>query len=356
MRRPDLLARRVPQLVDAAHDPDADLTAISYCLEGLGPTYVPYYQQMMGDPDPAVAFCAARAAAFCGNEDGVDALLKIATDDNNEMQLSAVDAAGELPESPVVDHRLEDALGSSKDLVRIEAYKILADHGDRRILVEETPSGFELDIVDYAGSPLVYASRSGEPRIAVFGRTTQLTLPLIFSTMNQRFMISSDEADGDLTLFYRDPERPDPVKVQSGTNLAEVISRFGGKGPSERANLDFGYPDTVALVQALSDAHDLQGSGPDGKMQPVPLVLDQSGSLSSVMSAASLEARPESDAPTAPSRDLGDSGTGVPAATADANQSVPSFGGTQPTPPPAPSSGNSTSTGGTSSVPSFGGP
>ena len=320
---PDLQARRVSMLIAAAHRPGASLLDISYCLEGLGPSYVPFYESMVNDSNQDIAFCAARAAAMCGDDVGLDALTRIATDPQNSMQLSAVEAMGELPPSAVVDKRLESALGSDKDLVRIEAYKILADHGDRRILIEEAPTGFELDIVDYPGSPLIYASRSGPQRIAVFGHTAALTPPLVFSAMHDRFMIASDDVGSSLTLFYRDPEQTQPVKVTSGLDLAEVIGRLGGKGPKGQTNLTFGYPDVVALVQALSDAHDLTGMDSNGQMAAAPLVLDQTQQISAVLAAASLETRPQTDKPGA--RSLGDSS--MPQGAAPTSQ-VPSFGGT----------------------------
>jgi flagellar basal body P-ring protein FlgI len=328
---PDLQARRVSMLVAAAHRKGAGLEDISFCLEGLGPSYVPFYESMVNDSDPAVAFCGARAAAMCGDEVALEALTQMATDSRNEMQLAAVEAMGELPPSPVVDKRLEMALGSEKDLVRIEAYKILADHGDRRIMVEEAPTGFELDIVDYPGSPLIYASRSGAQRIAVFGRTAQITPPLIFSAMHDRFMIASDDVGSSLTLFYRDPQRSQPLKIVSGTNLAEVIGRLGGKGPHEQDNLTFGYPDVVALVQALSDDHDLTGADSNGAVTGAPLIVDNTQELASVLAAASLEARPQTDRP---GRSLGGGNSSIPQAAAPTSQ-VPSFSGAASGPPQA---------------------
>ena len=51
--------------------------------------------------------------------------------------------------------------------MRINAYKVLAAHGDPRVISRPIADNFVLDVVDCKGPPLIYATRSGEPRLAL---------------------------------------------------------------------------------------------------------------------------------------------------------------------------------------------
>jgi Flagellar P-ring protein len=331
---PDVAAQKTHLLMDEAHRPGAKLEDISYCLEGLGPSVVPIYQSMMDDPDPGVAYCAARAAVFCGEPSALEALTQMATDPTHPFQLAAVHTLGELPALPSIDKRLEVLLGSDQTLVRIEAYKILAAHADRRIITEDIDGRFKLDIVDYDGPPLVYAARSGEARLAVFGRTTSLTPPVVFAAVHDRLTISSDDLGRTVTIFYRDPHGEEPIQVVSGLTLPEIVSRLGGKAAPDAEHLDFSYADVVAIVQGLVGAHLVTGEGANGQVAEAPFVLDQPAALTDALVSAALNARPQADpiharrpAGTAAPQDSNTSGVDVPSfSQTPPSNSTPSFG------------------------------
>ena len=115
-------------LVEEAKKPDALLEDISYCWEGIGPPALSFIAPLLTDSRPDVAFAAARAAAFIGDPTGAAnvALLSMARDSNNPFQLNAIEALGGLTPSASVNQMLRELLDSDKTLVRIEAYKVLA--------------------------------------------------------------------------------------------------------------------------------------------------------------------------------------------------------------------------------------
>jgi flagellar basal body P-ring protein FlgI len=293
---PDYAARRTHELMEEAVKPNAELTDISYCLEGLGPAATPMYESLMYDSDPAVVYAAARAAVFCGDAAALEKLETIATDARHPYQLAAVRTLGELPQSPAVDRRLEPLLASDQALVRIEAYKILAAHGDIRVITRTLPSGFKLDIVDSGGTPMVFATRTGEPRLAVFGPiTVSLAPPVIFSAMDSRFTLSTDDVGGNVTLYYRDPRRIEPVRMRSGPTMVELISRLGGMALPEEEHLEMSYAEAVAIVQGLVDAHAVFGTDDNGKSIQAPFVLDQPTELTEAIVNSALDQRPQAD-------------------------------------------------------------
>jgi hypothetical protein len=275
---PKFVAIKADELAKEAVKPDAALLDISYCWEGLGPAALPFILPLLSNEKPEVAFAAARAAAFLGDVSAQTALEQIAKSSNNPFQLNAVQTLGALPTSPAINLKLRGLLDSNHTLVRIEAYRVLARHRDPVIYTRVINESFVLDIIPSKGPPLIYATRSGIPRIAVFGNTPSVELPITFMAMDSRFSITSPMDKDLVTIFYRDAAYPDPVKVVSRPDVAEIIARLGGEGPKTEARLGFGYADVVGIIQALADQKKLTAVGITPQ-DPVAFVLQENAAL-----------------------------------------------------------------------------
>jgi hypothetical protein len=272
---PDFLVQKVEQLVAEAHKPNASLADISLCWEALGPDALVEFEPLITDPNRDVAFAAARAAAFLGDGPARHALLSMASDDSQPNQLDAVRTLGSLPPSAETTHMLRTLLDSSKADVRVEAYRILVE-GDARleeyggqrqeeaaaqdgITTRRISDRFLLDVIPSTGEPMVYATSTGIPRIAIFGQDLRLETPITFTAMDTRFSISSSDGTKLLTMFYRDPEAARPTDVLTHNDLAEIVARLGGEGPDEEDRLSFNFNDVVAIAQQLVTSHQVFG-------------------------------------------------------------------------------------------------
>ena len=255
---PGYAAIQAGELAKQAVKPNAPLLEISYCWEGLGKPALPAIDPLMSSSDQNIQYAAARAAAYIGDPTAVPVLVSIARTQYNPFRLNAVKVLGQIPASPMVDKLLRDLLNCDQALVRIEAYKVLARHKDptiyTRIVKRLDHEKFILDIVPGNGAPMVYASRQGLPRMAIFGAQTALDMPLAYSALQDRLTISSNPNEKSVSIFYRGPELKKPVKVISSPDLAEIASRLGGDGPAGNIGLDFGYTEVVAIVQSLIDS------------------------------------------------------------------------------------------------------
>jgi hypothetical protein len=277
---PDFTAAKAKQLAEEAVKPDAALSDISYCWEAMGISALPFMTPLMTNDKPEVAYAAARAAAFLGDLSAQTALMEMARSRAHPFRVPAVETLAALPSSPGINHLLRSLLDSDLAGVRIEAYRALAEHGDSAVTtraVRPTTDGrpnFLLDIVRADGPPLVYASRTGIPRIAVIGNNLQVNLPAMFMANSNQLMISSDKDRPLLNIFYRGTDIGKPVTVVSSPDLAELIGRLGGAGATSEARLRFSYCDIVAIVQSLSDPKRPGISGLEGRSRtPVGFVL-----------------------------------------------------------------------------------
>jgi hypothetical protein len=260
---PEFAAIKARELAEQAVKPDAPLMDISYAWEGLGKAGLHAITPLMTGTSPDVQYAAARAAAFIGDPAAIPVLMSIARSNTNPFRVNAVQTLGEMQPSPMINKLLTQLLGGDQASVRIEAYNVLAKRKDSsiytRVVKRGTNEKFILDMVPGGGTPMIYASRQGLPRLAIFGVQTAADLPLTFSAMQNRLSISSNSDDGSVVIFYRGPELRKPVRVLSSPDIAEIAARLGGEGVPGNAGLDFSYADVVAILQSMIDGQKVTG-------------------------------------------------------------------------------------------------
>jgi flagellar basal body P-ring protein FlgI len=289
---PSFAAIKARQLAEEAVKPKAPLMDISFAFEALGPAAMPAITPLLSNPHQDVQFAAARAAAFLGDAYGVDRLVQIAGTMGHAFQLNAVDILGKLPDSQVVDAQLSKLLDSDQSLVRIKAYEVLSQKGSAQIFSVPIHSKlnpeneFMLDMINSGGPPLVYCTRVGRPRVAIFGRKVTMKTPAMFSAFDTRLTIASlPNATNVLNVFYRDEGRPTPVQVQSGPDLWELVARLGG---AKEDGLHFSYGDIVAVLQSMIDKKAVAATFMLQQLPEVAREVEQAPSLP--------DSRPQADA------------------------------------------------------------
>jgi hypothetical protein len=292
---PEFAANKARELCDEAVKPDAPLMDISYAWEGLGKPALPVIQErgLMSSDSPDVAYAAARAAAFLGDPAAPEALIKMATTPGHKFQINAIQVLGSLTNSPAINEMLRPLLDRPETTVRIEAYKMLARNGDGSIFsmpVKGGPNagGFMLDIVRSAGSPVIYATRRGERRIAIIGGRADLATPITFMTMDGHLTLSSDPTRKAINIFYRPPMPPggartreaaaalEPIRIVSSPDLASLIAHLGGAGePNSGRKLNFDYGQIVAILNNLTDKQQVEAMAAGGQKLPASFMLQE---------------------------------------------------------------------------------
>lgn len=277
---------RARELVEAARQPDAPLLDISFAWEAMGSQVLPIIAPLYSDPAPEVAYAAARAGALLDDFAAQQALLSIARTEGHAFQLSAISALGMVRTSPRLNRLLRELLDSPNASVRVQAYQVLARNRDDGIFSKVIRDKFVLDIVRSAGEPIVFVTRTGVPRIAIIGSTVTLDLPIVFSAIEQRFSISSNNQGNAVTLFFRSGKEL-PLQQLSTADLAEIVARLAGEGAEGERRFDFSYSDVVAILQRLGSVNKLVSLAPDDR-HPVSarLMIQDPPQLQSVLRGA----------------------------------------------------------------------
>lgn len=283
---PGFLARAAARLAAEAQKPDAPLENISYALEGIGQAGLSAMHSLLASDKPDVAYAAARAAVFVGDDTGnaERKLRDIANTRDHPFRINAVQTLAAIASTPEVRSDLRKLLDSDNNLVRIEAYRALCKAGDPVIFPTVIREKFTLDLIPSSGAPMVHATSQGVPRIAVFGTRSALDTPVTFSAIDARLTITADKAGSPVTIFFRgDPAADEgtkaPIIQTSRADLADIIARLGGEGADDERRFDFSYAEVVALVQALSNANKLHATKLDGGTEPVVLSLQEGPAL-----------------------------------------------------------------------------
>jgi hypothetical protein len=289
---PEFSAAKAKQLADEAVKPDAPLMDISYCWEGLGKVSLGVIREreLMGHANPDVAYASARAAAYLRDSTAPAALVRMAITPGHKFQVNAVQVLGSLQSSAEINEMLRPLLDSDQTLVRLEAYKMLARNGDNSVFSTRLKSGFTLDVVDSKGPPIVYASRRGEPRLAIIGNRIGLEMPVAFSAMRGRLTVSSGAGNRTVTIYYRPPmpangprtrqqrDQLAPIKVASRTDVVEIIARLAGEGFDEvqpGRRLDFNYGEILSILSNMTASRQLTALSRDGTRVPALFILQE---------------------------------------------------------------------------------
>jgi flagellar basal body P-ring protein FlgI len=262
---------RAKQLAEAALQPDAPLMDISYALEGLDEPALPFIRPLMDASNkPDVRYAAARAAAFIGDPAAQQVLVQIAQQNGNPFQINAVQTLGALPPTPAVSQLLRQMLNTDQTLVRLEAYRVLARNNDSAVFSKAVQDKFILDFVPCDGPPLLYASRTGVPRIAIFGKRATIPTPVVFTAMDDRFSLSASTTSDTVTLFYRSKDGA-TLQQQAHDDLGEIIARLGGDGAPGEKRFDLSYGDIVGILQGLASNQKVAAAF---VLQDMPATLD----------------------------------------------------------------------------------
>lgn len=283
---PEVLSVRAKQLAAEAVKPDAPLQNISYAWEAMGVVALPAILPLT-DPKYTddIQFAAARAAAHIGSADAQASLMRIAQTSTHRFQIDAIRSLGALKSTPAVTAMLRRLLNADSALARIEAYKVLAARGSPAVFSIFLPKAgvderFVLDVVQSSQPTVVYATRSGIPRIAIIGQPARVVTPITFTALDDRLSISAAEAGPGVTIFHRRDGGEQPVKVTTRTDLAEIVGWLGGAAKEPRDRIDLSYGEIVAIVQALSDqkrlfAAETPGVAATFVLQDAPAVSNQ---------------------------------------------------------------------------------
>lgn len=276
--------------VAAAMDlPTAQHEELALVWEAMGSQVLPIIQPLYLSSNAATSFWAAVAGLRLGDETAGDVLIRFATTVNSPWQRTAIEELGRHPRLARATVPLRKLLDDSNELVRVAAYEALARRGDKetvtRIQVGRDPKGakdsrfetqFVLDLVTSDQRPVIYATQSGLPRIALFGKDMQVARPLFFCAPDDAVTINANGPTDPVTVIRKIPRsglNSEPFRIQP---YVRTLVQTLGDMPYEDLQGDIkglgvNYSQILAVLQRMCNRGDLPARF---VLQPLPGVQD----------------------------------------------------------------------------------
>ncbi len=253
---PELIDARVNTMVHqlAASDRKEECEVT---LEATGRVSVNKLAGLLNASDEEVRLRAARCMLNLGDDRGFETLREIALDSKSQRRLEALNG---LMLSPSRDDAAPLAQGLLRDRdtgVAIGAYERLRDMNDPSILRERVGRSFFIEHVVQTDRQAIYVTRSGAPRIVLFGPPVQCRKDVFVQSSDGTVVVNSKPGQEYVSLIRRPLARPGRIEpVYTGFDLAEIIRTLGAEPAKAKdgglPGLNVSYSDVIVLVQQLA--------------------------------------------------------------------------------------------------------
>lgn len=271
---PELEEQRITSLTTTLATTQ-DKYAAEVALEAIGNKCLATLGRNLQSADELVRFHTARCMLYLGSDAGLMALRQIVTDTGSNHRIEALDAI-------VFGARRSDAAATARRLlrdnnfsIRLAAYEHLRNLDDIAIAQEYIGDNFYLERVAQTDYKDIFASRSGQPRLVLFGTPIYCK-----SNMFVEF------PDGDITLnaagqqyvtiIRKHPKRPDVIlQLKSTLDVGDIIRTLCNtpiqEGETGRGGLGVSYADAMALLKLMCDKGAIEARFHAGELPKIGL-------------------------------------------------------------------------------------
>ncbi|MBS3733629.1 MAG: flagellar basal body P-ring protein FlgI [Phycisphaerae bacterium] len=203
--------RRARRVVRAMQRPDVNHDELALVLQAMGRQVTSLLTPLYTNERPATAFYAARTGLRLGDLNGVDVLVEFARSGDSPYQVPAIRELGRRGRAVRALSVLRGLVDDERAPVRVAAYEALRRIGDSRTVTShQVGEEFTLDVVRTTGRPVIYVTRTAEPRIVLFGRDIQVKSSVFFTSPDRTVTIADGQCRHRLT--YKDVQAEDIPK------------------------------------------------------------------------------------------------------------------------------------------------
>lgn len=225
---PGFTEKKADELLTALADPKAPHRDICLCLQALGRTIInDKLRACYTSPNTTVRFYSAWAGAGLQDVQAMPILESFALDTRDEArQLETIEAIvkvcryGETYRASSILAKLVDG---TNEKVRLAAYEGLVAIGSPVVRTYRIARKFDVDVVASHGAPLIFASQTGRPRIAIIGQNIALPTGVLYVSRDN--LLTVNVLDGDAPAPTAEKPAPEPVTRVLMTNAADADAK-----------------------------------------------------------------------------------------------------------------------------------
>ena len=226
-------------------------------LESIGNASLSRLGGLLNSSDEEVRFRAGRCMLNLGSDLGLEALRKIVLNRRSPYRIEALKAlriSGKRGVATALSRRL---LKDEEFEIRLAAYEQLVKLNDISVSRRLVGGKLFLEQIGKPGPKEIYVTRSGQPRIVLFGSPTFCTEDVFVESANGNITINAVPDRKYVSLLRKVPKRSDVVEVKSSYEISEII-RLLCREPAVnevtkrmQAGLNVSYADTIAILKQM---------------------------------------------------------------------------------------------------------
>ncbi len=255
--RPEVIEERIKMFVrKLAVSEDKHESEIA--LEAIGNASLSKLPVLLNSSDKEVRLRAARCILNLGSDRGFQTLREMALDSDSAYRIEALDAittAASRNDATALSRRLlrDDDFG-----IRIAAYERLRKLDDIAVTQRHVARSFYLEQITQTEHKAIFVSRSGQPRIVLFGAPLRCRDNIFVQSADGNITINAPSGQQYVSIIRKHPRRPDVVlKLKSSFELVDIILKLCEeplqKDKKARHGLGISYADMIALLKQMCD-------------------------------------------------------------------------------------------------------
>ena len=212
-----------------------------------------------------------------GSDKGLEVLRKIATDSSSSYRLEALEAIAAAASRNDATSIARNLLDEEDFDIRLAAYEQLRRLEDIAIRQSPVARSFYLEEIVQSKNKSIFVSRSGQPRIVLFGVPIYCREHVFIQSSDGSITINAPAGQEYVSIIRKHPRRPNVMaKLESSFEMSDIIRPLCEE-PVKReegghVGLNVSYSEAISLLQRMVEKGAIDAefrAGPMPKIGPI---------------------------------------------------------------------------------------
>jgi len=261
----------VRRLAVAADKQDSEIT-----LEAIGKQSIDKLSALLNHSSEEVRLRAARCMLNLGDDRGLERLGDIAFDNTSAYRFEAIEAISRAASRNDAANILRRLLKDDNFDIRLAAYENLHKLDDIFITEDLIAGSFLLEQIIQSPYKTVYVSRSGQPRIVLFGAPIYCRRNSFVESGDGRITLNAAAGQNYVSIIRKHPTHAEAIiKLQSSFELADIIRTLAEepvkKPGSRRLGVGVNYAEIISILKQMSEAGAIEADFRAGELPKIEL-------------------------------------------------------------------------------------
>lgn len=255
-----------------------DKYAAETALEAIGNESLSKLAALLNSSQEQVRLAAARCMLNLGSDEGLDTLREIASNKDSAYRVEAFEAI-------TTSASRNDAIAISRKLlqdsdfnIKLAAYENLRKLDDIAVTQKQIASNFYLEQIVQTEHKYIFASRSGQPRIVLFGAPIYCHENIFIQSADGSITINAPAGQKYVSIIRKHPKRPNVmIQLKSSFELGDIIQTLCEEPlketQEEHRGLNVSYAEAIALLKQMCDKGAVEAEFRAGLLPKIDLII-----------------------------------------------------------------------------------